>query len=256
MNDPHVVALTYSIEHGSSVDYSNASPIGHEEEGFKIRVEDKQVRFELKEHYATVKAAREAVEPYIRSWELDASLGRQPGNFKLTFDRPEIIDRNPTPGIVSIGFYARAGTPSVSMSATVTRSYPQPPTGITLESEDPDVQTMYARYEGYCQRRELLASMAYFCLTMLETRLCRGRQSAANKYEIDKNVLNRVGDLTANKGGKMAARKAAGVTDDLTSQESRFLEEAVKSIIRRVAEVAHDPQKHYLKVRLSDLPLP
>ena len=255
MNDPHVVALTYSIEHGSSVDYSNASPIGHEEQGFKIRVGDKQVRFELKDHYATVKAAREAVEPYIRSWELDAGLSRQPGNFKLTFDRPEIIDRNPTPGIVSASAYFRAGTPSLSVSATVDRSYPQPPTGITLESEDADVQTMYARYEGYCQRREPLASMAYFCLTMLEAG-CRDRQSAATTYEIDKKVLNRVGDLTANKGGKTAARKADGIADNLTSQESRFLEEAVKSIIRRMAEVAHDPQKHYPKIRLSDLPPP
>ena len=255
MNDPRVVALTYSIEHGSSVDYSNASPICHEEESFKIRVEDKQVRFKLKEHYATVKAAREAVEPYIRSWELDAGLSRQPGNFKLTFDRPEIIDRNPTPGIVSVGAYFRSGTSSLSVSATVTRSYPQPPTGITLESEDPDVQTMYARYEGYCQRREPLASMAYFCLTMLEIR-CRGRQNAANTYGIDKKVLNRVGDLTANKGGKTAARKAHGIADDLTSQESRFLEEAVKSIVRRMAEVAHDPQKHYPRISLSDLPSP
>ncbi len=37
MNDPHVVALNYSIKHDSSVDYSTALPLDHEEEAFRIR---------------------------------------------------------------------------------------------------------------------------------------------------------------------------------------------------------------------------
>ena len=255
MNDPHVVALIYRIEHSSSVDYSNDPSFDHEERAFKVKVEDKQVRFELREHHASVEAALETVEPYIRGWELDAGLRGQPGDFMLNFDRPEIVDRNPTPGVISIGVHFRGGVPTFSASPTVTKPYPKPPTGLTLDPDDPDVQTMYKRYEGYCQKREPLTSMAYFCLTMLESHLCRGRENVARKYEIDREVLRLVGNLTANRGGQMAARKASGIKDDLTPQESHFLKESTKAMIRRVAEVAHDPQKHYPKIKLSDLPL-
>ena len=41
MNDPHVVALLYSIGHDDSVDYSEAVRIEHEEEPFRVTIEDK-----------------------------------------------------------------------------------------------------------------------------------------------------------------------------------------------------------------------
>ena len=46
MNDPHVVALFYEIEHDIAVDYSDANPIDHEEPGFRLRMEDKRARVE------------------------------------------------------------------------------------------------------------------------------------------------------------------------------------------------------------------
>ena len=54
MNDPRVVALHYCIEHESSVDYSNAEPVDHEEEGFRIRIEERLVCFEMKDDQPTV----------------------------------------------------------------------------------------------------------------------------------------------------------------------------------------------------------
>ena len=47
-----------------------------------------------------------------------------------------------------------------------------------------------------------MVSMAYFCLTMLEGYLCKGRKRAADTYAVDYKVLAKVGDLTANKGGR------------------------------------------------------
>ena len=58
MNDPHVVALLYSIQHDDSVDYSEAGKIEHEDESYRVTVEDKAVRLELKEHYAMEDTAR------------------------------------------------------------------------------------------------------------------------------------------------------------------------------------------------------
>lgn len=259
MNDPHVVALLYSIEHDDSVDYSEARQIEHEEEPFRVTIEDKVVRFELKDHYAREDAAREAVESYIRCWELETALRGRPGQFNLRFDRAEIVDRNPpppTPGVVNISAHIRAGVPTVRATVTVTtpKPYPSPPSGVTLDPYDPDAMTMFYRFEGYLENKEPLTSMAYFCLTMLDGYLCNGRRAAARTYGIDKNVLGMIGNLTANKGGRGIARKASGIGFGLAREESRFLEEAVKAIILRVAAIAHDPEKRRPKITLSDLP--
>ena len=96
MNDLHVVALFYRIEHGPSVDYSKAEPTDHEETGFSVKIENKQVCFEFKEHHPTEDAARKAIEDYIRVWEFNADLLEGPNSFKLKFDRSRIKDRNPT----------------------------------------------------------------------------------------------------------------------------------------------------------------
>ena len=107
MNDPHVVALTYSIEHDSTVNYDDGLPTEREEPGFRIKVENKRVRLEFKTHYSTDDAALKVISPYIRSWELEAALDGRPGQFGLKFQRSEIVDRNPqqpTPG----GFHLSA----------------------------------------------------------------------------------------------------------------------------------------------------
>ena len=88
MNDPHVAALIYKIEHGPSVDYRKAESIDHEEAGFRVKIAKDQVRFEFKEHYATEDAARKAIEDYIRAWEFGAGLENGPSCFKLKLVHP------------------------------------------------------------------------------------------------------------------------------------------------------------------------
>lgn len=59
--------------------------------------------------------------------------------------------------------------------------------------------------------------------------------------------------MTAFIGGPETARKAKGIDSELTSQESRFLEEAVKAMIRRVAEVAANPRGSFNTITKDDL---
>ena len=259
MNDPHVVALIYRIEHDDSVDYSEAPPLEHEEVSFHVSLENKTVCFRFKDHHATEREARTPIEVYIRSWEFEAALSGRPGQFRLRFERAQIVDRNPpppTPGVVNLSFSARAGLPTVRVSATATapKPYPPPPSGVTLDPYDPNVLTMYWRFKNHVEGKEPLAGMAYFCLTMLEKLLSKNRIEAARKYGISHQVLKKIGDLVTNKGGPEAARKASGVGNKLTSEESRFLEEAVKTIILRVAKVAHNPCQQLRKITVSDLP--
>ena len=60
MNDPHVEVLLYRVIHGKSHDYSKAERLSMDEPGFQVTVEDEEVRFEFKDHYATEKEAAES----------------------------------------------------------------------------------------------------------------------------------------------------------------------------------------------------
>ncbi len=250
MNDPHVVALIYSIEHSDSIDYEMAEPFVREESEFCLEVKNKKVRFELKDHYPTESDARKSIEEYIRTWEFSACLERGADSFKLRFDKAEIEDRNPTPGggILCTPLIAMPGEILPASLTLKLANYPSPPSGLTVS---PDAQTMYDRYMNYRRGHESLLGMAYFCLTVLENS-AGGRKAAARKYQIADKVLGKVGYLCSEKGGS-EARKAGGVTKELTEEERHFLNQAIKKIIYRVAEKTCNPLAELDKISLSDL---
>ena len=263
MNDPHVDALVFRIEHGPAVSYSDdAPPIEREEPGFRVTLKDRTVRFELKEHYATKEEARERVGPYVRNWEMDAGLNGRPGDFRLEFQEAAVIDRSPpppTPGTFNLAATLTAPTPTVRASlSVVSPSYPPPPSGPTLDADDPDVATMYHRLSGYYSNREPLPSMAYFCLTVFLSPFSGSRNvrrtAASAHYHIDKQVLDDIGDLSSEKGGPDSARKVEAMGSALSRKEERFLEAAVTAIIRRAAEVAQSPGAALPPITLADLP--
>ena len=244
MNDPHVVALLYTIEHCRSVDYRKAKPLDHEDAGFRVKITNQKIRFEFKEHYATEGAARKAIEDYVRAWEFSACLERGPDSFKLKFDYAQIEDRKPTPGVVTVNarpvrWEMKVGKATVVVSPSC---YPPPPSKLKLT---PDVQTMYERYMDYLQGGEPLPGMAYFCWTMI-------KDSPTIKMDFSQAVRNKIG-LLCQKGGPQA-RKRNGKDEPLTAQESRFLEEAIKVVIRRAAKRAHAPDSDPRQISLSDLP--
>ena len=102
MNDPHVVALIYVVEHEESVDYGTAETIKEERSTFRLTLQGGEARFELKEDYASLQQAQKAIQPFIEQWELRTSLAYGPGNFALRFKRSEMIDRDPEPGSISV----------------------------------------------------------------------------------------------------------------------------------------------------------
>lgn len=260
MNDPHVAALLYRVEHGESLDYKDAEPLVLDESTFRLEVKDGQVRFELKGHYATEEEAREAIEDYIRTWEFDVCLRYGPESFRLKFQKAEIVDRNPTPGVLNIRGSLIGKSSQLSARLVLGfRSYPSPPSDIVVT---PDVQTMSDRYMNYRRKHEPLPGTAYFCLTVLENmaeekkRDGEGKRKAASRYfQIGMGVLSKIGHLSDEKGGPSEARKSKGVANDLTNEERCFLEEATKKMIRRAAEKAQSPDANLPKISLTNLPL-
>ncbi len=122
-----------------------------------------------------------------------------------------------------------------------------------------DVNAMWERYGQYLGGREPLMSMANYCLTRLEETTATQRQkrkSAADTYHIDMRVLSKLGDLTANVGDHLGARKAAnqGKSRLPTAQEIAWVEAAVKRVIHRAAEYAADPQKQWPQITMDNFP--
>lgn len=260
MNDPHVVALIYTVEHGQSISYDRASALSYDESSeFHLTVDDNTARFEFKTHYANEEAARRAIEQFIQNWEFDAGIRRGPNSFTLRFREAEIVDMDPSPPSPRSGpLRARArvqfsGKLSVSAKATLVEPhYPHPPSGGSIDPEDSAVVKMKGRYAQYQLGRAKLPEVAYFCVNVLEKEY-GGTAAAARECQISAKVIRKIRRLSSEKGGE-DARKAVGSDDDFTREESRFLNMAIKEIIIRAAQVASDSSQSHTKITMAGLP--
>lgn len=251
MNSPHVEALIYVVDHDDAIKYQGRSESDHW--GFRMKIENDLARFEMKEHYATVQEARNAVQSFIERWEFQETLRVGPGQFALRFEKPEVIDRRPDPGAVTaspnpVNLSFTLSKPTV----TVTRPYPQPPSEGRINLYDPDVKVMHFRYLLYRQGGDLLASTAYFCCDVFTKRLSRDFTDAASKHKISHNLIKKVHSLSSNKGGNQG-RHAHGVDHPLTRDEEIFLENSVVAMIIRAAKVAADPNQHMDEINVGNL---
>lgn len=273
MSTSYVRALIYKVSHRTGVRYDKAPPMEFEwpeaKPRFRVRIGEGKARIEMLEPFASVEAAQESVEKFLRAWELHADLlagGRYaPGEIRFKFEQAEIIDRDDTDGQDGDEVVGRVSSvmPSISQQAVgevnlYQEAYPKPP-GECL-AIDPDVDSLRHRYEGYREGREPLASMAYFCLTVAAETAAPGqrqvsgkRKVAAAKYSIDLKVLSKLGELTSTRGGDNA-RKSEGRGTPLTRKEQEWIEEAVKVLIRRLAEYAADPTRQHKPITVANLP--
>ncbi len=259
MNDPQVVALIYTVEHGNSVSYKDAKPLRNfQTPEFDLTVEDKIARFAFRKFYATKDEALQAVEPFIRQWEFETGIRWGPNSFSLSFKDAEIIDRNPSPpepGTIQPGGSIVVSGATIRASGGVTLGmphYPPPLVGGAVDLEDLDVVKMTHQYHQYRLGRAKLPATAYFCVTVLEKKY-EGLPEAAKQCGVSRKVLETIKKLSSTKGGE-DARKAEGADVEFTGQEKRFLKEAVEEIIIRAAQVAADDSQRLPQITMAKLP--
>lgn len=266
MNDPHVEKLVYHIETGDGLSFQDPPPLGDETNAFRMMLEDGVATFSMKEHHPTEQSARLAVEWYLRAWELDVALRHDASELRFVFDTSEIVDRNPpppsppgTPRTVEIeGIASSASVGTVSLVVTC-RQYPAPPTDFVA---DTDVVAMWEQYERHKQGRDRLLPMAYSCLARLEHRARsysgkgQKRQKAAKMYRVDSNILKKLGDLANTLGDEVESRKITpeSALRAPTAEEVKWMEAALRMLIRRVGQYAADPQRPWPQLTMSDLP--
>ena len=263
MNDPHVTALHYWVEHEDSVDYDNAAPLDYEDELGTVHLEKRELTVRPKEHYASAQEAREALDGFIRNWEFDAAVEAGTRQFGLQYVDAEIIDRNPEPpqpGVVTVSagpvrFRIEVSRPRVRIGKP---KYPSPPESQRLDSGNPPALAMLSRLDRYHQGRETLAATSYFCLTVMEdsAQVAKGatdaRKAVKDYYGISVKLQRSVAALSSKKGGD-EARKAEGLQQEFTDEERRFLLAAVKAFTRRVAEKAANPRNDLDMLTRADI---
>lgn len=266
MNDPHVEELIYHIETGDKLAFQDPPPIKDETDAFRMILNEGVATFSMKEHHATEESARQAVEGYLRAWELDVALQYDSPELRFVFDRPNVIDRDPPPPPPpgtprTVQLEGLASSESVGFAEVIVhkRQYPRPPSDFEA---DTDATTMWEQYERYKQGRDRLLPMAYSCLTRLEYRArnspARGnkRMKTASMYRIDYEVLHRLGDLTNTLGDEVEARKLTPQSQlrAPTAQEVRWIEATLRLLIRRAGQYAADPHREWPQLTIGDLP--
>lgn len=253
MRDPHVETLRYKLETGQEISYDSPPPVEVSTDTFEGSLSNGVLICHMKHHYPSVEVARKDVEEFLRSWEIDAALARGRNEVRFVYEDAKVIDRDPSHsgrvhevGIVLTGHSIISG--SVKLHVT-RKTYPGPPKTFRTS---PDVETLWQRYQNYLDEKEPLPSMAYFCLTVLES-LAGGRSTASKLFGIDSSVLNRLGLLTSTRGDHKTARKAEGVLNPISGKERAWIESAIKKIIYRVGEYKSGEQLK--KITMADLPL-
>jgi len=250
MNDPHVEALYYIVTHADDVDYHKALPCDIDKPGFKVHLANSRAEVTMKSHHATAETARAEVEPFLRVWELTAGLQLGLRQFEFIYDHSKIIDRSPTPGVHEAVGIARAHATATATAHVSRGRYPEPPS--VDYARDAAVEFMFERFCRYRKGATTLADAGYFCLTILELK-SGGRSGASRRYAVAKPVLVTLGKLTAEKGG-IDARKADGVGADFTAGERHWIEETMKRLISRAAEIAGDPCASLPQITMAELP--
>lgn len=254
MRDPHVQVMHFAVGSGEGISYSDPEPISFTNCLGAFELDLGKLRIAPVEHFSDEDEARRAIEPFLRAWEIEADLRLNIGMIRFTFERVELIDRDPpppgTPQVIQLKGIASAGAVGqVSLHLTC-RKYPQPPGSFRATS---DVEHAYRRWIGYRSGKEPLQSMAYFVLTLLES-AAGDRKDAARSFNIELDVLRTIGKLSSTKGNPSTARKVVPGTpfQELSGAETAWLEKAIPLIIRRVGE--HASGTPLARISLADLP--
>lgn len=252
--DLQVEQLVYRLETGEGLRFAEPPPLPVDTAGFNARLENGILTVTMKDHYASVEAAKERVGPFLRNWELAEALVHGKREMWFTYQDCKIVDRADPNATILVLDPARLVLTGQPVVLIVTRGqYPPPPTNFTASHE---VEILWTLYEDYRAGRVRLTDLGYFCLTVLESTFGGGRgkkyrPAAAAALRIDLDVLNTLGDLVSEKGDERTARKIPkGGWQTHHERELMWMGDVVRKVIRRAGE----QPPHATPISMADFP--
>ena len=253
MNDPHVANLFYRfISEDPSVLFDKAQPLTLNLGSFEVEIKDGGLVATPQEHYSDEESAKAAFEPFLHAWESTAFLRPSKYRIRFKFDHADVIDRNPTPGQVTL--YARGivstatmGTPVITLHVS---KYPEPDPNFVASLLTDE---LIFRLQQYKDGRQTLPHVGYYILERLEQEIAGGkRKQLAKILNVDFDVLDKIGRFS-NKPDARIGRHASSTNDPLSDNEVNWLEEAIFRLVRRAGEINSGSQTLPF-ITMSDLP--
>ncbi|MEW6681615.1 MAG: hypothetical protein AB1451_01635 [Nitrospirota bacterium] len=261
MRDPHVERLHYTIESQEGVAYENPPPLSQSHAFGEFRLQDGRLTVTLRDHFADELAAREAVDPVLRDWAIGTDLRLGIGTIRFTFDKADVVDRNPPPPGTVYRFVSGVATltaGSATLKGVGRAVHSKYPDLLTSFQATPEVMKWHKRWTNLQKGREPLSTFAYALLSHLEARTGekrRVREKAAEMFKIDLAVLDKLGNLSGESRGDLVTGrkfKAGTPMKPLDPSEEIWLKETVRRVIFRLGE--HAVGGPLTPITLGDLP--
>lgn len=255
--DSHVSVLEYRVTFGPDQVIESDLTETYETDLFEgtFTHDGDRFRCEMREHFASVEEAREAVERQLRAWTIRLGLKDGPSSsIDFAYIGASVEDRSsdkPGHGLViqPASMNVRVRAESVQLSPHRER-FPGPPEdfGVT-----PTVDILWERFNRHLKGSEQLPSFAQYVFTAARVEY-GGLTEAADALSLSTSVLKRLRRLSGRKGGPLTARKFAvdHEFEPLTGDEERWLKHVTRLIIRRLGE--HAAGKDLELLTNDDLP--
>ena len=262
MNDLHVTELIYEVVTDRYVDFNNAPSLLIKQPSFTIdlgasKKDEYKAIVKMIDKFSTIKEARVVVECFLRKWELWDDLYGMNG---LRFHYAGATTNDNGHEVVM-----RSSAELKGEGYTIKSSWPQPPQNITSTAE---VEILRSHWTSYHKKQELLTPAAYLALTVVEVlaslppsgpsktrKVPKKRLNAAKQFNIDLDVLVKLGELTSEKGGKEEGRKSEGLSNPLSPAERDWIIAVFRELIVRLAERAHTGNPPTRQLTMKGLPL-
>ena len=240
MRDPHVEAVYFKVSSGEDISYKDPDPLKFQNHLGEYCLSDGVLKVVPAEHFGSGQEACQAIDGFLRAWEIEADLKKNPGTIRFTYSHVDLIDRNPPPPgkpqvVQAVGICSGVAIADNFHFHVALGRYPEPPERFSASEH---AQHAYRRWLSYRNGQEPLQAMAYFVITLVE-RIAGSRAKACELFKIDMAVRTKMGDLCSERGSALTARKAQSAGfDELSPIEKNWLEQAVKRLILRLGEQA------------------
>lgn len=226
-----VTKLFYRLD--CTTPFSEPDPILGKNEIGSFELKDEVLTIELASECKLIAEARHLASPFIKAWQIEAEICRHPcRKFRFAFWKAEttgaVVDQT---GNAPEPFkYEKDDKGQLIFEL---QAYPPAPS----TKFSPHLEAAWSRYlMASYDSGEPIQSAAYYILTVAETP-AGGRKNAASILQIDKRVLNKLGELTSERGSVTTARKMLGSMKPLTCEETRWIDKAIRMLLLHLGEV-------------------
>jgi hypothetical protein len=225
-----VTKLFYRLD--CTILFFEPDPILGKNEIGSFELKDEVLTIELASECKLIAEARHLASHFIKAWQIEAEICRHPcRNFRFAFWKAEttgaVVDQ--TEHAPESLKYEKDNKGQLIIELGV---YPPAPS----TRFPPHLEVAWSRYlMAFYDCGEPIQSAAYYSLTVAE-QLAGNRENAASKFQIDKGVLKKLGELTSTRGSVTTARKMLSSMKPLTSEETRWIDQAVRMLLLHLGE--------------------